>query len=664
MVLRCTCGVADSLAWREAFGTLRLVGLVKFPVLALLRRAFPDAGRQPDDAGPDLPKGGREVRKISLALGISAILAVLFVNRFAPEKLDADLILMSIMSLQNVTLFYWGQNRLANVLPLAVSFIRDPAANLFALMVLATAAHFVLLFLIARGVSQFLRLGGHLRLAEFQIFAVLCLATLLLIEESVSYALIIAHPEYSMAAALIGIALILAVQAGALRSIRWALAALCIFVAIGINFAAVIPMTYAAGIVALMAARFRLRAIAVVGMTMASAYAWSLLSAAHGQSRYAGFSLQGFRDGILPTLSNLRLDFDPAGAAFVAVIIVFGALSLFRHWGRQAEMNGRIAFVFAAVVAFSIGWIVLFSSNEWVATNGHASRYFVFATYGLVLLCAFGIAGALTVGRSGRWEVVTFAALAFAIAALVRSPVAFSDYAVFRKVNVAVPQPVGLYAGDYWVAWPAVMRDLLADRSAYGLGYRAEGNGAAARAAVAAMAASAGAFPVVCLEAAQAECRRQVSAVVGPVDVVQASAGAPSGTAPVLAFALATAISYRGAELGSLPSKSGAFTGTHLETNGTAGCLFFGPYTRAWAGRYRLVVEGRATRLAEAVVDVTSRTGRVQHVAFALNGPGEEGRLLDREVLLAEEISDLEIRLCVGSQDVLSVHGYTFAKIP
>ncbi len=46
------------------------------------------------------------------------VLSLLTVNAFAPRFLNADVILNSVMSLQNVTLFVWGQNRLLNVVPL------------------------------------------------------------------------------------------------------------------------------------------------------------------------------------------------------------------------------------------------------------------------------------------------------------------------------------------------------------------------------------------------------------------------------------------------------------------------------------------------------------------------------------------------------------------
>ena len=59
-----------------------------------------------------------------------AIISLLTVVKYSPEYLNADILINSVMSLQNVTLYYWGQNRLISILPLVASLINNPLYNL------------------------------------------------------------------------------------------------------------------------------------------------------------------------------------------------------------------------------------------------------------------------------------------------------------------------------------------------------------------------------------------------------------------------------------------------------------------------------------------------------------------------------------------------------
>lgn len=74
-----------------------------------------------------------------------AALSVSAVNRFAPDRVIGDVILYSVMSLQNVTLFFWEQNRLLNVGPALTSMIREPGLNLLANLVFPALTFFLLL---------------------------------------------------------------------------------------------------------------------------------------------------------------------------------------------------------------------------------------------------------------------------------------------------------------------------------------------------------------------------------------------------------------------------------------------------------------------------------------------------------------------------------------
>jgi hypothetical protein len=79
--------------------------------------------------------------------------------------------------------------------------------------------------------------------------------------------------------------------------------------------------------------------------------------------------------------------------------------------------------------------------------------------------------------------------------------------------------PVGgqLYAGDYWLAWPSVLRDMMAGHEAYGLLYRGGANAAQARAHVARTLQRQGQVSVHCLNDRPQRCEADVQGLVGPL---------------------------------------------------------------------------------------------------------------------------------------------------
>jgi hypothetical protein len=63
-----------------------------------------------------------------LIAGQIAVCAVLLFS-YVPRQQNADDLLPAIMSLQHLTFYYWGQDRFANLLPLATAWIADPTGN-------------------------------------------------------------------------------------------------------------------------------------------------------------------------------------------------------------------------------------------------------------------------------------------------------------------------------------------------------------------------------------------------------------------------------------------------------------------------------------------------------------------------------------------------------
>lgn len=96
--------------------------------------------------------------KLLWLLIISAMTAI----KYSPEYLNADILLNSIMSLQKITLYYWGQNRLLNILPLLAYPIANPSYNLILIIFVTSATLFALVLLISKFVTRSFGGGGRL----------------------------------------------------------------------------------------------------------------------------------------------------------------------------------------------------------------------------------------------------------------------------------------------------------------------------------------------------------------------------------------------------------------------------------------------------------------------------------------------------------------------
>jgi hypothetical protein len=112
-------------------------------------------------------------------------------------------------------------------------------------------------------------------------------------------------------------------------------------------------------------------------------------------------------------------------------------------------------------------------------------------------------------------------------------------------------------------------------------------------------------------------------------------------------------------------SRVGHLEAGALVTTGTAGFLHFGPYVPMRPGVYQLVIRGSGDRFSEAWADVVSGTGSERHALFPLDsGAPTDGVLVRSRVVLDQPVEDLEIRVFVGAEDELALHGYELRPLP
>jgi hypothetical protein len=117
----------------------------------------------------------------------------------------------------------------------------------------------------------------------------------------------------------------------------------------------------------------------------------------------------------------------------------------------------------------------------------------------------------------------------------------------------------------------------------------------------------------------------------------------------------------RGAEDFSAWADVGFLTDQQWSTDAREGFLFFGPYKFLLQGAYTLILKGRVIHVEDAVLDVFSnRSGGSQEKwqLRALSSPAYDDTIARLPVDLKQDVSDLEIRLFVGTNDHVLIKGY------
>ncbi len=602
------------------------------------------------------------MQEMGVILPLLVAFSLFTVLRLAPEHLNSDVLMNTIMSLQNVTLFYWGANRILNLLPFLSAWIPDPAMNLAFVLAFTTICHFALILLIARILLDFEPdPTPPFRLAA--LFAVLATVSVALFHQEQAFSLIVWQMVYPLP-----LLIVLAAGRGiALRhgpDWRWAVVWLpLLVVAIGVNFAVMLPALFLALVMAPFAGVSRLRAALLALGSVAAGLFWRSMSLSHGSESYTQLRTEEYAQSVLASLRSIGAVFDPVAVGAVAVLLLSLVLLAGRRAGSIASLfsiRRTAGLAFAALGVFLLAWLLAFSATRWVQINEHHFRYFTFLLYGLFFLLGFGLVRLFRAGGRPVRALALLASLTYWGGVMVTAPTPFSEYHVFREADRISPDPQLFYAGDYWVFWPIVLRDMMAGHDAYGLGNLAEGNrhGLMERA----IGREDGEITLACVQEPAETCLRQAVRVLGHVADWQILSPGPELN--LLRLVLRPdEIAYQGPRLAALPSGAGVVTARGRATDGVAGCLFYGPYVRVPPGEYELRLEGSSGAVPDARADIVHQLGNVVLGAFRIL-PDTDGELISgTRTVVPAGVEDLEIRVCVSGRDRLEVRGYVFSRV-
>jgi len=107
----------------------------------------------------------------------------------------------------------------------------------------------------------------------------------------------------------------------------------------------------------------------------------------------------------------------------------------------------------------------------------------------------------------------------------------------------------------------------------------------------------------------------------------------------------------------------GRLAGGVIESTGSEGHLFYGPYGFLRNGKLRLKVYGRADNVDGSWIDLVSDGGNQTHGAFPLQPSGSaDGLLASGEIDLTEDVRDFELRMYVGENAEIGFSHYDLER--
>ncbi|MEZ5296199.1 MAG: hypothetical protein R2697_08000 [Ilumatobacteraceae bacterium] len=437
------------------------------------------------DAAPeqrhDVGAGWATIARFAPTAIVHFVLVTIAVRRYLSPT-NADALLPSLMSTQRWTVFYWGQDRLANVVPLLTMPVRDPIWNFEVQTMVIAGAFFGT---IAAFVSFHARARDR-RLGSFEQAVTTLVAALVVMvpfHTGTGYRFVIEQLYFVSVLAWIG-----AVWLWTSR--RYPLACVPLVVAVFVNpsLLAASPLIWLLDADA--ASRVR-RSAAFVGASVTAFLLTDVVGALVDTGPDYDYPYDEFRwsrleQGAREVAGNV------AGSVrdHLATLVVIASVAIVAAAARK--LSRRIVAVYLIVPMFAALWFVAFSTNGWVEQNLYEYRYFypLYATYMLYVAAA---ATELTLAcrrfhrvrtsdgkvrdTSPRHALIGLAGATIAFVMMVtlvhRVDVPALDQAEVY-VDAAEDFDAELIAGDYWSVWPAVVAGRGAGLDVVGVSLRSD----------------------------------------------------------------------------------------------------------------------------------------------------------------------------------------------
>lgn len=453
--------------------------------------------------------------RVALFLVLAPALLALF--KYSETGLNADIAINQVMALRNPTLFYWGQNRLFNIVPLAAALIRQPLPNLFAILFVAAASFFALVYAIAACAAK---IAGKTELSQ-PVYLLNIFFCALLFKEKGWLDVCLWHFEYSLPLCLMLASLHEIEKGGRLLALPAA------FVATGVNPGIVLVVFCIVFFQCFSQSSINKKAVQTILLYAAAFLIWRILSGFYGgYGNYSTLLPGKYNESMEKLVINLLSQYFNTGRIVIFAFLVMCCYALHEkfacHCGNYHKAN--VICLYCAISAVGIG--IFISCIRWVHLNECAPRYLIFNIFMAMFVCSVYLARFLRLHlKDGCLRPIVSMGLLAAICLFLWPPdFNLKSCAVYNELNAYAPAGDNFYVGDYWQIWMAVSRDLNSGHDSHALGYRSEGDAQSIHAALQRRLAREGRVDIYCLDAATGECLKQLEAyfpdaLVAPVRI-------------------------------------------------------------------------------------------------------------------------------------------------
>ena len=382
--------------------------------------------------------------------------SLLTVLRHTREHLQADGVMQAVMSVQDPTLFYWGQDRFAPVVSWLASPVADPMANLWVCLLLESAAFHGVLLVLARLVTPAIA-DREWRSTTITFLVLTFVSYAVLASATISQFAIDTQPYSPSLLAVLG-AFVLWRRNG-----RWRVAGAALaWLACGLNPTAILVLAALALVAAVRTGQWW-RWIALGVVCCLSQVSWMYLASVFAEPAnpwhkelYFAFSRTDYRARVSAIAHN---GFDAVRLPWLAALTVVAAVVTVLM---PSSVRRRLALRGALVVAFAAAFAALFAGNAWVAANAGHVRYFLPVVLAGVMLVGVPLAwaGLQAPYRLGMPVLVGALGLGIVLASWgpLTSPTRADVLTASAPIaEFAEAEGVVFVAGDYWTVWPTLL---------------------------------------------------------------------------------------------------------------------------------------------------------------------------------------------------------------
>jgi hypothetical protein len=426
--------------------------------------------------GTDGPGRDLAVVDVGLVALVGVVISLFCLFKVGPVWMNADTPILAVMSLQKVTLFFWGENRFLNLIPLLASPVRQPDWNLLVQVCLFGGGFVGLLAVIGR-VGAIVIFSSRARIDFYLCFSVLLLGFLILASRFAIHVFIVEGQPYGASGLLTGLGLTGLLSRHGFRGFILLPSVFALILAGGFNPSLLVVTAAICVAVAVFDPSRRRRAMIVMPLTCTCFLGWLIYSRiVPGPTLYMSWTNAPIWWNALAALSGLLRAFEGTAYSVGVGVALLACLITLRLDGTL----GRIGVLSMLLFGFAVGWLVLFSNNAWVSGNGYHFRYFFPVIITIVVLVTLPVLGLVMRGTRTIRLGAAVLAMVGCLLITMAPPKRFDDFALFarfaERAQTARSSGISLIAGDFWSVWPVVFL-LLRNGDAFGIdGLRDVGN--------------------------------------------------------------------------------------------------------------------------------------------------------------------------------------------